>query len=240
MGSPGSIGFLAAACAAALFLRYVWPRRPALGRGVLLTVFFLYIVMALPVVSAAIESRLPGFVPIDSQPSPGSLDTLIVLDGDNRRGRLQESLRIWKSSLPRELILSGGMWLFEGFIQAGIPSNQLRQDASTINTREQMEWVARVAAQRPERSIAVVASRLQMPRVAALARARGLSVRLIPSPVDSEPATEGWRTWLPSYAALRVSRDALYELAALEYIPPERMDTDAFVLRPQALPSPES
>jgi hypothetical protein len=40
---------------------------------------------------------------------------------------------------------------------------------------------------------------------------------LLPSPVDHEPAHQGWKLWLPSFAALRVSREALYELAALEY-----------------------
>jgi uncharacterized SAM-binding protein YcdF (DUF218 family) len=63
----------------------------------------------------------------------------------------------------------------------------------------------------------VIASRLQMPRVAALAHSEGLDVTLIPSPTDTEPPTAGFRVFVPSYTALGVSRDALYEHAALAY-----------------------
>jgi uncharacterized SAM-binding protein YcdF (DUF218 family) len=217
LGGPGSIGFLAAACVVALFLSYVWPRRPPLGRYVLLAVFTLYIVLGLPVVSDAIASRLPGLAPVGAHPVPVSLHTLIILDGDNPRGRLQEGVRIWKASSPQDLVVSGQRWLVDELLAAGIPRDRLRQDSSASNTREQMDWVARLAVERPSRVMALVASRLQMPRVYALARARGLTVRLIASPVDSEPAIAGPRAWVPSYAALRVSRDALYELAALEY-----------------------
>jgi hypothetical protein len=56
-----------------------------------------------------------------------------------------------------------------------------------------------------------------MPRVAALAQTAGLELDLLASPVDQEPPTEGvWRL-VPTYLALRVSRDAIYEHAALAY-----------------------
>jgi hypothetical protein len=64
---------------------------------------------------------------------------------------------------------------------------------------------------------AIVVSRLQMPRVAAMARAAGLDIILVPSPMDVEPPVKGLRYFLPSLAALTLSRDALYELAALPY-----------------------
>jgi hypothetical protein len=63
----------------------------------------------------------------------------------------------------------------------------------------------------------VVASRLQAPRVWALARAMGLGILVMPSPVDDEPAASGLRAFVPSYLALRVSRDAIYEHVALAY-----------------------
>ena len=44
---------------------------------------------------------------------------------------------------------------------------------------------------------------------------RAGSAALIVSPIDTEPATSGWRLVVPTYYALRVSRDAIYEHAAL-------------------------
>jgi hypothetical protein len=53
--------------------------------------------------------------------------------------------------------------------------------------------------------------------VAGLVRRADLPTVLIASPVDTEPATSGWWLFVPSYYALRVSRDAIYEHAALAY-----------------------
>ncbi len=44
-----------------------------------------------------------------------------------------------------------------------------------------------------------------------------LFVRLIESPVDVEPASTGALAFVPTYYALRLSRDAIYEHAALRY-----------------------
>ena len=63
----------------------------------------------------------------------------------------------------------------------------------------------------------MVASELQMPRVAALVRAQRLTVLLAPSPIDSEPPKAGWTSFVPRYSGLRLTRDALYERAALAY-----------------------
>jgi hypothetical protein len=63
----------------------------------------------------------------------------------------------------------------------------------------------------------VIVSRLQAARMAGLLERAHLLIRLIESPVDVEPATTGALTFVPTYFALRLSRDALYEHAALWY-----------------------
>jgi hypothetical protein len=90
-------------------------------------------------------------------------------------------------------------------------------DSGPLNTREQVAWVARFFAAHPNTRAALVASRLQMPRIAALVFAARLPIVLAPSPIDDEPPMSGWRRWVPTYIALRVSRDAIYEHVALRY-----------------------
>ena len=95
----------------------------------------------------------------------------------------------------------------------------MRHQPAPVNTREQVAWVERFVAGAgvgASRS-AMVVSRLQVPRVAALAARSGVHMPLLASPLDREPATTGsWRL-IPSYGALCASRDAIYELAALRY-----------------------
>jgi uncharacterized SAM-binding protein YcdF (DUF218 family) len=215
VGGPGSIGFLIATTGIALFVARVWPRRRRLGHALVALLIALYVVMSLPVVSQVIVSWLP---PVRAEQVPGgSIDTLVVLDGDNRRGRLREGLRVWKEVGPRELVVSGSAWLPEHFVEEGVPGQRLLQDVSASNTREQIVWLAGLIAKHPSHRIALIASTLQMPRVDGLVRWHGLNVALVPSPIDAEPPASGWLRWVPSYAALRISRDALYEVVALEY-----------------------
>jgi uncharacterized SAM-binding protein YcdF (DUF218 family) len=216
IGGPGSIGFLVASVVFGLLLRRLRPQHALAWRALIGSVCGLYLILSVPVVGYTIAGWLPPLTP-GARPVRGSLDTLVVFDGDNRRGRLREGLRVWNDVSPDEVIVSGGEWLMDGFRQGGVPSARLKQDASAGTTRAQVDWTATLAADRPGTRIGVVASALQMPRVEALMRAGGLRVVLLPSPVDAEPVTRGWRAWVPSYLALRLSRDALYELAALRY-----------------------
>jgi hypothetical protein len=50
-----------------------------------------------------------------------------------------------------------------------------------------------------------------------LAKTVGILPELVPASIDIEPPTSGVRRFIPAYIALRVSRDALYEHAALLY-----------------------
>jgi uncharacterized SAM-binding protein YcdF (DUF218 family) len=214
IGAPGSLGFLLACGGVALLLRRL-RRGRAIAALWLIVVCGTYLVLALPSVALAIAGRLPAAR--SDAPSAHDIDVVVVLDGDNRRGRLREGLRLWTECAPRRLVVSGGDWLVTHFREAGVPPDRLEQDASAATTREQIDWLARLASQVPPERMVLVASRLQMPRVERLVQSRRLHVKLQTSPIDTEPATAGWMMWIPSYSALRISRDALYELAALEY-----------------------
>ena len=214
IGGPGSLGFLLACGVVALLLRRL-PKGRAVAALWLIAVCGSYLVLALPSVALAIAGCLPAAR--SDTASARDIDVVVVLDGDNRRGRLREGLRLWTESSPRRFVVSGGEWLVARFREAGIPRDRLEQEAGAATTREQIDWVAQVASQVPAERVVLVASRLQMPRVERLVQSRRLHVKLQTSPIDTEPASAGWMLWIPSYSALRISRDALYELAALEY-----------------------
>src|SRR4029453_7076109 len=83
--APGSIGFLIVCCIAGFAAMYVWPKNRRLGRICLGFVFTGYVVLGTPVVATLIARLLPPVVPPDPA-GYGHLDTLVVFDGDNRRG----------------------------------------------------------------------------------------------------------------------------------------------------------
>jgi hypothetical protein len=90
-------------------------------------------------------------------------------------------------------------------------------DSSAPTTLAQMRLVDRYMDRHRQTRVAAVASRLQMPRISALAGAMRRNIALIAAPVDHEPPTRGLWRWLPSIDALAVTRDAIYERAALRY-----------------------
>jgi len=79
-----------------------------------------------------------------------------------------------------------------------------------------MESIAAELRVRPVRA-GLVASRLQMPRVVELARTFEVNLLFLPSELDHEVSISGGSSLIPSYGALEISRDALYERAALSY-----------------------
>jgi uncharacterized SAM-binding protein YcdF (DUF218 family) len=216
IGPPGSLGFVVFTLLVALVVAYVWPRSRRLARGWLAAVFVGHVVLAFPFVANAIANRLPVFHSADAG-AIGRLDTLVVFDGDNRRGRVQEAAALYGRFKPPTVWILGADWMIEPLVEAGVPAGVIKQDDRTGTTRGQIDRVEEMIHQRADSGVAVVASRLQMPRIEALVKAAGLPVLLFASPVDSEPPTRGARLLLPTYTALRVSRDALYELVALAY-----------------------
>jgi uncharacterized SAM-binding protein YcdF (DUF218 family) len=174
-----------------------------------------YVVLSLPVVSRLIDRRLMAFTQGVDPSSDSGVQTIIVLDGDNRRGRLARTLSLWKSTSPRRVIVSGQEWLADRLVEAGVPTKAVERETEASTTLEQIAWLTRIDAD--PRTVAVVASRLQTPRVQALLRKAGIQPRLVPASIDAEPPDAGWTCFVPSYAALRLSRDAIYELVALRY-----------------------
>jgi uncharacterized SAM-binding protein YcdF (DUF218 family) len=214
--TPGSIAFLFLCLVVWIGLKLVWPRNRRVARIWLLGVAGTYIVLGLPPVANAIVGALP---PVDvADPFPGrGIDTLVVLDGDNRVGRVRTALSVHGARPAGAILVLGEAWILDELVAAGIPPALLSQVEGPGTTRAQIAWVAERARMRPADRMVLIASRLQMPRVAALARARSLRLQLVPSPIDIEPPTSGFWQAVPSYVALRASRDALYEHAALVY-----------------------
>jgi uncharacterized SAM-binding protein YcdF (DUF218 family) len=114
-------------------------------------------------------------------------------------------------------VVSGRPWLEQQLVQAGIPADRIVTDLRSPTTRIQLQELPGLLEGRSAGRVVMVASRLQMPRVVALARAQGLAASFAPSPIDTEPPESGIRRFVPTYTALRVSRDAIYEHLALAY-----------------------
>jgi hypothetical protein len=217
--APGSIPFLLLAGAAGLLIMFVWPRNRRLGRYWFATLALLYVILALPLTARAISPTVPPSLADPRGISPGQLDALVIFDGDNRRGRVTVSRDLFQSAHPPVVWVLGleADWIRDELPRVGVPPNVIQADFGTGTTRAQLEWVRNRREHIAETRMAIVASRLQLRRVAGMAKAMGLNVRLVSAPVDHEPATYGWRLYVPSYFALRVSRDGLYERAAMRY-----------------------
>ncbi len=212
IGAPGSIGFLLAGVAVALAFRYVWPRHRVLSRACLLLLGAIYLVLSLPPVAHALGDSLGPRRPVEVIYRP---DVIILLDGDNIEGRARAAADAhdWWPDAP--VLVLGPEWLASKLVAMRIPRHLVRTDAEPATTRAQLEWMKQYLASRPGTSAALIASRLQMPRVAGLAASMGIRAQLIASPLDAAPARWGVQKAVPSYSALRLASDALYEHAAL-------------------------
>jgi uncharacterized SAM-binding protein YcdF (DUF218 family) len=216
IGGPGSLGFLAVSCFVGLVLSYALPKRPTVGRAWLLGTLLVYMVLAFPVVAHSIASSLPRATTANLA-TVGKLDALIVLGGDNEDGRVAETLDAWRVSKPDVVLILGDALLARRLEDAGIPAARIRQNDAPPTTRAQMEWIAAELRVRPVHAAALVASRLQMPRVIEVARTYELHLLFLSSELDDDVATSGVRSLIPGYGALALSRDALYERASLSY-----------------------
>ena len=215
IGAPGSVGFLALCCAIGLACRAAgWVR---LGRAWLLTVYFLYVVAGLPVVANAVAWGLSSHRPIQDLSAIHSADAIIVLHGDNELGRVRETKRVFDATGAPLVLVLGAPDFVARLVRVGVPQERLVTGASPGNTFGQIVDVARFVCERNLKNPVLVASRLHMPRIAALLRAQQLDVLLAPSPIDDEPPVSGIRRFLPVYRALRVTRDVVYEHLAIRY-----------------------
>jgi hypothetical protein len=145
------------------------------------------------------------------------VDALVVMDGDNRRGRARAGIEVNAAATLREVWVMGDGWLVEELSAGGVPRNRIFHEAFLPTTRDQLTSLAALVARRPGWTVAVIVSRLQAARMAGLLEQSHLVVRLIPSPVDVELASTGALAFVPTFDALHLSRDAIYEHAALRY-----------------------
>jgi uncharacterized SAM-binding protein YcdF (DUF218 family) len=216
IGAPGSLGFLAAACVAGGLFSWVWPERRWLAVAWLLAIGLVYLILASPLAAQSIAESLPR-VPCCDVSSVRRVNQLFVLGGDNETGRVAETITVWRALKPRVVILLADEAFAQRVAEAGVPRSRIRHNNAPETTRAQIEWIAAEVRSHPADASALIASRVQMPRVVQLTRRYGFNVLFLSSPLDHEPSMTGIWSLIPTYAALEVSRDALYERAALTY-----------------------
>jgi uncharacterized SAM-binding protein YcdF (DUF218 family) len=212
IGGPGSIGFFVFWSVLVLVMgRLGWRR---VSRALLASLIAVYLILSLPPVAHRLAESLTGYQPLTDLTPLTGVRTILVLDGDNRRGRVGEAKRLFDVLHPDQVVVSGQTWIVDAIAEIGIPKDRIAHESESRNTREQIDLIRKW----PPRSVVIVASRFQMPRIVAFLGSAASDVYLAPSPADIEISTLSSIQWvIPRYSALRISRDALYELAALYY-----------------------
>jgi len=217
IGGPGSVGFLLTSLIAVYAAVRLRPRSRTLAYTLAAILMAGYVVLATPAAAAALVRSLP-LVPEPSREAIRATRTLVVFDGDNRQGRRRRARQVMQMAEPDTVWLLGANYLQADLRVLMPPSTTLHYDSTTWNTHAQVVRVQQIAEAWPGAPIAVVASIVQMPRIAAqLVGTHGTPVLLVPSPLDRELPVSGASRLVPSYAALMASRDAIYEHAALAY-----------------------
>jgi hypothetical protein len=217
VGGPGSLGFLAFTSMLALALARIGPRARRFARAWLLGIYSAYIVLGLPIVANRIVDTIPPHQALTDFSSLKGADLLVLFDGDNPRERIREARKVFVAVSPPLVLVSGPGWFVGKAVDADVGADQMIVDSKTATTREQVARLPETFQRLGSKHPVVVASRLQMPRIAGLLRASGIAASLAPSPLDAEPARSGWRRFLPTYGTLCASRDAIYEHVALAY-----------------------
>jgi hypothetical protein len=217
--ADGSTQLILAGALPAVFLAVVWPRKWSWVRRWCWLVGPVYLLLTLPIVAHALAASLADRGDGYREPD-GPVSTLVIFDGDNRRGRLRAARATIEASPPSEVWVLGVQpeWFQEEMPGEGIGLDRVRFDATTGTTRAQLAWVAEYQSAHPSAAVAVVVSRMQAARVAGIAAARGMSrLPIIGAEASREPATSGVWQLVPSRDAWNVSRDAIYEHLALAY-----------------------
>jgi uncharacterized SAM-binding protein YcdF (DUF218 family) len=197
-----------------LVTKHVWPKSRRFARVYLAAILIAYVTLSVPWVASSLADALE---PLPTHWEETTFDVLVVLDGDNRAGRSHEAMRAWKHARLQPVYVLGEDLFLEDLIAAGFSRDQLRLVVNFRTTRDQIGWLRRRAAEQPSDRVGLVVSRVHRPRVEALAKAAHLEVTMLSAPLDAEPARSGIWRYVPGYAAMCVSHDALYEHVALMY-----------------------
>ena len=217
IGGPGSAGFFLAVAAVALVLVAASRRTRRAGRRLLLLLGAVYLFLSLPIVGDLIADDTP---PYDATRAAelGPIEDIFVFDGDSYESRAALTADLDRSMKIRNVWILGYVTLRDALVAAGVTDGHLRWGYTEGNTtygqvvrmRKLMEHY-RIA-----RAVAVT-SRIQAARIRRLIEHSGLNAVVVGAPTNSEPAMSGAWRFVPSRAGLALSRDGLYERAALLY-----------------------
>ena len=221
IGPPGSLAFLSLCCVIGLAMKKAgWI---GLAKGWLVTVYACYVVAGIPAVAGSIGSALSPYAPIQDLSSIRDADSIIVLHGDNLLGRVRETKRLFDATNAPVVVVLGDDTFARILMDHGIPERRLVIDSWGHTTVAQIRIGHRILGERNLKKPIVVASRLQIPRIAELLRAEQIDARLGPAPLDDEPPQHGIWQIVPMYKALCLTRDAIYEHLALRYYRHQRL-----------------
>ncbi|HXT70233.1 MAG TPA: hypothetical protein VN700_10790 [Vicinamibacterales bacterium] len=214
IGAPGSTGFFVTFAALGL-LALVRPRTRRAGRILLVTLVATYTVLSLPFVAASIVPWSPT-PSLDDVARMQPFDEIFALDGDSNLARAELTIALDRAIKARTIWIVGPGDLRGDLYSRGLPQDRSRM-AYGSTTYDQVSEIRKLIKYYKVRRAILVVSRVQARRVVALAARQGLDVIVVASPANREPATSGAGRFLPSTAALKLSRDAIYEQAALVY-----------------------
>jgi uncharacterized SAM-binding protein YcdF (DUF218 family) len=212
--APGTLPFSMLVASAGLLLirRRGLPRRIGVTSLVLLAAG--YFVLALPATADRLSAGLTRFGRLPDSDRARRASTIVVIGGDSEHARELETLRLFHLVHPRWIVSSGPLEMRDALVAGGIPPERIVTESTARTTREQAVTVAQLVRSRHLDPVVLVASAIHMPR--ALAAFREAGIDAVPSASATRPIAGLPRFW-PAYDALRLSRESIYEYAALTY-----------------------
>lgn len=217
LGGPGSLRLLLIGTLVGLAVVYYWPKHRRLGRAWLAVLLASYLILGVPLIASRIAAPFGRSMTAVEVERLAHVELLVIFDGDNWKGRIRETLFACRKLAPATILVSGGNWFVQNLTRAGLPAARITVDRDSGTTREQVDYLETFVRERRPRTAALVVSRLQARRVAGLLAVRGVPITIIAAPLDTESESGGIWAVVPSFAALQLSRDALYERVALSY-----------------------
>jgi uncharacterized SAM-binding protein YcdF (DUF218 family) len=211
--APGTAAFfiVVAGISIALILRPGRVRTGGIALSALLAAA--YLVMATPWTAARLSSGLMRYRPISERADAHGATTVVVLTGDSNYARVVEAARLYELLQPRWMLMGGTELMREELIQAGVPKTRILMEGGGLTTREQIVNVERIVRRHNMGRVVLVVSAIHMRRTLAAARAAGLDV--VPS--ASSTRRNAGPPFVPTFDGLRLTRESLYEYAALAY-----------------------